>query len=79
MNSKYRSTANNHGVELVCYGQTSTIRENPCADNTLEKPSAVNNPTHGTKLDRVEVKENIYSTIQENLETLDSATDQSDL
>ena len=61
---------------MVCYGQTSTIRENPCADNTLD---AVNNPTHGTKLDRVEVKENIYSTIQENLETLDSATDQSDL
>ena len=66
-------------MELVNFGQTSTIRENPCADNTLEKPSAVSNPTYDMQLDMVEVKENIYSTIQENLETLDSAADQSDL
>ena len=66
-------------MDLVHFGQTSTICENPCADNTLEKPSAINNPTRETKLYRVEVKENIYSTVQENLKTLESAADQSEL
>ena len=66
-------------MELVHFNQNSTICENRFADSTLEKPLAVNNPTYDMQLDMVEMKENIYSTIQENLETLDSAADQSEL
>ena len=55
------------GVDLVHFGQTSTIHENHCANKTLEKP------------DMVEVKENIYHTVQENLEILNSVADQSEL
>jgi len=67
-------------VELVQFGQTATIRENPSADKTMEKLPGVDNPIYEMQTDIVEVKENIYSTIHENLSaTLDSAADSSDL
>ena len=46
----------------------------------MEKLPGVDNPIYEMQPDIVEVKENIYSTIQENLSaTLDSAADNSDL
>ncbi|XP_065907794.1 cell adhesion molecule DSCAM-like isoform X2 [Dysidea avara] len=67
-------------VEMV--QQDATIHKNVSTDRHTDDVPTVKNPMYAfgvTSLDGIEVKENIYSSIEEAQETLNSAADQSDV
>ena len=62
--------------------QDATIHKNVSTDRHTDDVPTVKNPMYAfgvTSLDGIEVKENIYSSIEEAQETLNSAADQSDV
>ena len=81
----FRNTTNGDGegdvpVEMV--QQDATIHTNVSTDRHTDDVPAIRNPMYdfgATSLDGIEVKENIYSSIEEAQETLNSAADQSDV